>query len=117
MTTSTPATVVVSEGYQSTRLRALHAAYPAAKAAADDAAANLRALTDALKIELTEAVIGAERIVLPAAGDAPALRLARTETWRLDTARLKREQLATYVAYAKKSESWVLRAVSGGDDE
>ena len=97
------------------RLKQLQAAYVEAKAANDAASEHLRLITDAIKAELQAAVPGTDKVVLPAAGDAPALTLTRVESWRIDTARLKREQLATYVQYAKKSESWTLRAVSSNE--
>lgn len=115
--TTQPAQAVLTAPYQSERLRQLHAEYSAAKAASDAASERLKALTDALKVEMQTVAVGAEKILLPASEGAPALRLARTETWRLDSTRLKREHLELWVQYAKKSETWVLRAAAGGDTD
>lgn len=107
---------VVGPESQSVRLRQLHVEYARARADADAAAERLRSVTDAIKQELQSAAPDEKRIVLPPNGIAPALSLSLVETWRLDTARLRREQLETYVRYAKRSESWVLRALPGGGE-
>lgn len=96
------------------RLAQLHAAYPAAKAAADDAAEKLKAITDGIKLALSEAAPDQTRIDLRG-GHGPALRLSYTETWRFDSKRFKAEDPETYVRYAKKSGSWALKAVAGGE--
>ena len=114
--TALSATATVTLAYQSERLRTLHAEYTGLKVAADAAAAALKVVTDALKQELSAVAVGADRIVLPATDSAPALRLARQETWRLDSTRLKRDALETWVRYAKKSESWVLRPIAPTED-
>lgn len=96
-----------------TRLEQLHAAYPAAKSAADAAAAALKAITDGIKLELTQAAPEARRIAL--GGDAgPALQLTYAESWRVDAKKLKAEDPLTYVRFATKSGSWTLKAVRGG---
>ena len=100
----------------SDRLRHLQAAYVEAKRRADEAAEQLKAVTDGIKAELVLQAPEADRVTLPADGLAPALRLARVESWRIDTAKLKAEQLETYVRYAKKSTSWTLRTITAGDD-
>ncbi|MEP7738563.1 hypothetical protein ABKW28_12975 [Nocardioides sp. 31GB23] len=93
------------------RLAQLHAAYPEAKAAADEANARLKDITDGIKTELFNAAPEGERkIELHSDGGRP-LRLVHSESWRVDTARLKKESPETYVRYAKKSESWSLKAV------
>lgn len=103
-----PATVVAEAG---TRLEQLHAAYATAKAEADEAAARLKAVTDAIKVELTQVEPEARRIELRSSTGAPALRLTYLESWRLDSTRLKREHPETWVAYARKSGSWRLAPV------
>ena len=97
-----------------TRLEQLQAAYADAKAEADDAAAKLKAITDAIKVELTSIAPGEARIEL-APGPGPALRLAYSESWRVDARRLKAENPLIYATYAKKSHSWTLKAVQGGE--
>lgn len=101
---------VVAQG--NTRLSQLHAAYADAKATADDAAKKLKAVTDAIKLELTQAAPDETRIEL--AGDAgPRLRLAYSEAWTLDSKTLKATDPETYVRYAKKSGRWTLSKVRG----
>lgn len=97
-----------------TRLEQLQAAYAEAKARADEAAAQLKAITDAIKLELTQAAPEEQRIELRGPA-GPALRLTWSESWRLDSKRLKVDQPETWVRYAKKSGSWTLRAVGGGE--
>lgn len=94
-----------------TRLAQLHAAYTDAKAAAEEANARLKSITDALKAELAGADNGAPEgtrqydLVGP---DGPPLRLTYVESWRIDTNKLKAQDPETYVRYAKKSGSWRL---------
>lgn len=102
--------VVVPE--PGSRLEALAEAYAIAKPAVDAAKASLEEITDALKLELTNAAPGATRVDLNAPVlDAP-LRLAARTAWRLDTTRLKAELPETYVRYAKQSTYWELRAIA-----
>lgn len=98
-----------------TRLEQLHASYAMAKAEADKAAEALKAITDAIKLEMTQqAPEGSSKITL-LGEHGPALQLTYSESWRIDTARLKRETPETYVRYAKKGGSWSLRQVGGGE--
>lgn len=113
MTETNPTVQVRPEG--GSRLEHLHAEYAEAKAAADTAASRLKSLTDAIKVELTEAAPGAGRIQL-VSEYGPALGLTYTESWRIDTPRFKAEQPELYVAYAKKSGSWRLTALKGTED-
>lgn len=98
------------------RLEALHASYADAKAAADEAAARLKAVTDGIKVELTQRNPEARRFALTGAA-GPALALTYTETWRFDSKRLKVDDPETYVRYAKKSGSWSLRVAQDGGPE
>lgn len=98
------------------RLEQLHEAYAGAKAAADEATTRLKAVTDALKVELTQAAPeGTSRIEL-IGPLGPPLRLTYAETWRLDSRRLKAEDPEMYVRYAKKSGSWTLREGGGAPE-
>lgn len=98
------------------RLEQMHAAYADAKAAADDATEKLKAITDAIKLELSQAAPeGATKVDL--VGPGPSLRLSWSETWRFDSRRFKAEDPETYVRYAKKSGAWTLRAAAGGASE
>lgn len=103
----------VVQAAQSARLAQLHAAYADAKAANDAAAEQLKAITDAIKLELTQAAPeGYTRIGLDGP-DGPPLRLTYAESWRVDSRKLKAEDPETYVRYAKKSGSWTLKAAGG----
>lgn len=95
------------------KLTALHAEYAAAKAQRDAAEERFKTVSDRLKTALFEAIPeGERRIELRSVGGRP-LRLVHSESWRIDSTRLKRESPETYVRYAKKSESWSLRVVGG----
>lgn len=97
------------------RLEQLHAQYATAKAEADRANEILKAITDAIKLEVTQLAPDGEQKVDLRSQHGPALRLAYTETWRFDSTRFKRDNPEAYVRYAKKSGAWSLRAVAGGD--
>lgn len=98
------------------RLEDLHSRYAVIKATADAAAKQLKDLTDAIKLELSQAAPeGASSIALT--GEAgPPLRLNWVTSWRLDSRKLKAEDPETYVRYAKQSGSWVLKAAGGGSE-
>lgn len=112
-----PHTETVAAG-AGTRLEQLHAAYADAKAKADQATAELKVITDGIKAELTAAAPeGSTKIELVSGTvPRPALRLNWVESWRFDSVGLKKADRATYVRFAKKSGSWVLKAapVGGG---
>lgn len=95
-----------------TRLEQLAAQYDQAKAEADKAAGALKAITDAIKVELTLSAPGQNSIDLASDLLAQPLRLMAIESWRVDAKKLKAEDPETYVRYAKKSTSWSLRPVS-----
>lgn len=117
MTTSTgtipaaPTAALVTPD-QDSRLAQLTAQYDLAKAEAKKAEETLKAITDAIKLELTQAAPGASDIRLESDQLAQPLRLLAIESWRVDSARLKSEAPETYVRYAKKSVAWQLRAVT-----
>lgn len=98
------------------RLEQLHEAYGPAKAAVADAEAKLKAITDAIKLELTQAAPdGAEKIELVGENGVP-LQLSWVLTWRFDSKKFKADDPQTYVRYAKQSGSWTLRPVKVGDE-
>lgn len=103
-----PPTVVTAPA--GSRLEQLQALYPALKAAADEAIAQLKAVTDGIKLELTALDANERRFTLAAADDRPALRLTWSVTQRLDSKRLRTEQPDLYAAYVKPSGSWTLKA-------
>lgn len=101
----------------SDRLAQLHAAYDAAAARAAEANAHLDAIKTGIKAELAVlAPEGSTRITLTGP-HGPSLGLTYSESWRVDSRKLKREDPETYVRYATKSGSWTLRALSGGASE
>lgn len=105
-----PAPYVVT-AQPGTRLEALAAAYAQAKPALDAAQAQLDAVKEAIKAELTNAAPGAEKIVFNADSlDAP-LKLQWRKSWRLDTKKLKTYAPHIYAQYAAVNEYWELRAV------
>lgn len=90
------------------RLEALLASYEVLKAAAEEAAGQFRAVTDAIKAEAA-AGTGATSIAISGAPGLPRLRMTWRESWRLDSKLLKETDPATYARYAVKSGSWELR--------
>ena len=98
------------------RLEDLHARYAQLKATADAANEQLKAVTDAIKRELTDAAPGQPKIELNGPA-GPALRLTYSETWRFDSRSFKANDPETYVRYAKKTGSWTLKAATGGTSE
>jgi hypothetical protein len=94
------------------RLSQLAAGYTAAKEAADAAAARLKEITDAIKVELTNAAPGVTKVDLVHDSLASPLRLQAKTSWRLDTEKLKENEPEVYVRYARQSTSWELRAVA-----
>ncbi|TCB97555.1 hypothetical protein E0H26_11595 [Micromonospora zingiberis] len=93
------------------RLDELLAAYAELKPAADEAAARLKTVTDAIKAELTEAAPGEQRIDVTHEALAQPLRLSYVESWRLNTKQLKAEAPEIYVRFAVKGGKWELRGI------
>jgi hypothetical protein len=91
------------------RLDDLLGVYADLKPRADELATRLKSVTDAIKTELMAAVPEARRIDVDHPGLALPLRLSYVENWTLDTKRLKAEDPATYVRYARKGGKWELR--------
>lgn len=99
-----------------TRLEQLHAQYEEAKAAADEATARLKFITDGIKTELVSSTPDQPKLELRGGeGAARPLQLTWVESWRVDSTRLKRENPEVYVRYAVKGGSWRL-SVARGDD-
>jgi hypothetical protein len=110
-TTEQPAAQVTAP--PDSRLAQLQAMYPDLKAQAEAAAKALKDCTDGIKLELTTAAPGQQRVDL-AGGPGPALQLTYVERWTIDSRRLKAEQPALYVTYAKQGGSWSLRTAQDG---
>lgn len=94
-----------------TRLDQLLAEYATVKPLADKYAAQIKAITDGIKSELT--TLHPERTEIMVVGDALAnpLRLEAVQQWRIDTPRLKAEKPELYVRFAKQSTTWRLSQV------
>lgn len=100
----------------SSRLEELAAEYAIAKPAYEEAKARLDAIVDAIKYELANAAPGSTKVDLVTPVLERPLRLQAITSWRVDTKKLKAEDPATYVRYAKQSTYWELRAVTGGGE-
>lgn len=111
MTDNGPAVVTPDKR---SRLAQLHAQYVDAKAAADEAASRLKAITDGIKSELNSIAPEERRVQLVANG-LPTLQLTYVERWTVDAKKLKDEDPTTYVRYARKSGTHQLRVIAGGD--
>jgi hypothetical protein len=94
------------------RLEDLLATYAQLKPQADEFATRLKSVTDAIKVELQAAAPEARRVEVSHSSLAQPLRLSYVEGWSLDTKRLKTEQPAVYVQFARKAGKWELRGVS-----
>ena len=115
-TAPVPQQPAVVKSRKGSRLAALLDAYPAAKAMADEAAAQLKAITDGIKLEASQQAPDQPKVTIcPAGGsEAPTLELDYRESWRIDSRKLKAEDPETYVRYAKKSGAWYLNVAKGG---
>lgn len=102
------------------RLEQLQEARAALKASVDAGQVELKNLTDAIKVELTQLAPGHRKITLQGTASAPALSLTYVESWRLNTKALKADPVGVqyYAKYAEQSGSWVLKDVTReGDSE
>lgn len=113
--TTDPVTPVLVTPAPESKLEQLHALYETTKADADAAAARLKTVTDAIKVELTS--LHPEQPRLQLIGSAgPPLALSYTETKRFDSTRFRAVNPETYAAFIKVSGSWRLAPVKGGDE-
>jgi len=96
---------------EDTRLAQLAAQYDLAKAESVKATEALKAITDAIKVELTNAAPGETDVRLESPELARPLRLTAITSWRVDATKLKTEAPEIYVRYAKQSTAWRLEAV------
>lgn len=101
------------------RLATLHALYREKKAAADSAAAELKAVVDGIKLELTTAATTetgvAPRVRLT--GEAgPALALTWVVTKRFNSKGFRAAHESLYQQYLAPSGSWQLREAKDGDE-
>lgn len=106
-----PAKAIVVTAPADSRLEQLAAQYDLAKAEKDKAEEALKAITDAIKLELTNAAPGATSVDLHSDQLTRPLRLQAISSWRINTEKLKSEQPLIYASYAKPSVAWQLRRV------
>lgn len=113
-----PLVVDLSTADSDDRLAALYAAYPAAKAEADEAAKRLKAVTDGIKVELTSrAPEGTAKLELHGPGGTP-MRLAWQVTRRFDAKAFVAASPANaevYESFKKPSGTWVLAPIKAGE--
>ena len=95
------------------RLAQLHAVYFERKAAKDSAEADLKAVVDVLKTALSEAAPDRPKVRLEGPAGR-ALIMTYVESWRVQTAKLKKEYPQVYAICAQQSGSWRLEAEKGG---
>lgn len=103
-----PAPAVPVAPEPDSRLDQLAAEYAALKPLADEYATRLKEITDGIKVELANAAPGAEKVLLHSSYLAQPLQMSHRVEWRIDSKRLKAEDPATWVAYAKQIPSWRL---------
>lgn len=104
--------VAVVQADADPQLSQLHVLYAEKKAASEAANAELKTITDAIKLALTTAAPGKPKVELRGT-HGPALALTHVTTQRLDTNRLKADQPALYASYVKPSSTWKLAPVRG----
>jgi hypothetical protein len=97
------------------RLEELLATYAVLKPQADELTAQLKAVTDGIKTEMSAAAPGAQKVDVAHPALAQPLRLSYSERWDLDARRMKAEDPETYVRFARKSGRWELRGVKVAD--
>jgi hypothetical protein len=91
------------------RLAQLTALYDAAKNAADDAAAALKAVTDGIKAEVAEAVPGGTDFTIVSGDLALPLTLKLVRSERVDTKLLRAMLGDRYSSVCKMSQAWTLK--------
>lgn len=102
---------------EGSRLAILHAAYANAKAKADSAVKELKAITDGLKLEITQNAGDCLDLRYRLSGPGgPALALTWVVSNRLDTTRIKRELPDVAEQYTTASGAWQLREAKGGEE-
>jgi hypothetical protein len=80
-----------------------------ARARADEAEAFAKSVADSIKAEvIPQAPRGTTSIIVAGTAYRPEFIVRWTETWRLDSKRLKAENLVTWVKYAVKGGTWKL---------
>lgn len=109
MTAPQQPAVVVPE--RDSRLDQLAARFDALKARADETAAELKAVKDAIKTELAEQAGDDGEAVLRSPHLAAPLRLHPVTSWRVDAKGLKAGDPQTYVRWAVQSTTWRLDPV------
>ncbi len=98
---------------EGSRLAILHAAYFEAKANADSATRDLKAITDGLKLELTQAAPEGEAKIRLGGNAGPPLALTWVVTKRFNTNGFRASHEALYQQYLAPSGAWQLREAKG----
>lgn len=107
-----PAGGVVVKPRGRSRLDQLAALYDEKHAAKEAAEKELKAVTDAIKVELTQQAPGETSIDLVSDALQRPLRLLAVTSWRLNSSKMKAEEPELYVRYAEQSTAWKLSRVS-----
>lgn len=105
-TASTSVSITPAPGSQ---LEELLSQRDTALARAAEAAAQAKAINDAIKAAVTTAHPGAEKFDIAGTQSHAPLVLRLIRTWRLDAKRMKRENPHLYVEYAVQGSHWELR--------
>lgn len=108
-----PAPVPVISPAAGSKLEQLAAEYAIAHPAAAAAKKRLDDIVTAIKVELTNAAPGQRTVDFTSDELPKPLRLNAVTSWQLDTKKLKADDPALYVRYARQSTKWELRQVSG----
>lgn len=111
MTSTEKPPPVVLQAEPGSRLDQLSARWAALKPVVDAAQAELKELSDAIKVELAQARPDAGDIRLTAGHIAGALRFYAKPTTRFDTTALRAEQPAVYENFVRRGTAWELRQV------
>jgi hypothetical protein len=94
---------------QGSRLEQLLDQLEDARARVDEAEAFAKSVSDSIKAEVVpQAPPGTTAIVCAGTAYRPEWVIRWTESWRLDSKRLKAENLVTWVKYAVKGGTWKL---------
>lgn len=96
------------------RLDDLLGTYADLKPQSDELVSRLKSVTDAIKNELQQAEPTSTQIDVDHHALMLPLRMSYVERWELDVKRLKAEDPAVYVQYARKGGRWELRGVNSG---
>ncbi len=92
------------------RLEELLASYDSARAAAEEAAARFKGVTDGIKAELAAGAPGVTRVTLAGGPGLPRLRMAWVPRWDFHVKDFRADHPLLYVKYGEQGGRWELRA-------